>query len=90
MPRPAGPVERTQSWRGSDYLVRSLTGRTGEAKVYRCPGCDQTVAAGVAHVVVWPADDAAASDRRHWHTPCWSARETRQPVIQRGRAAPRY
>ena len=53
---------------------------------YRCPGCDQEIALGVPHVVVWPADDRGESgwggrvdDRRHWHTPCWNARANRRP-----------
>jgi hypothetical protein len=52
------------------------------AKVYRCPGCDQEIPVGVPHVVVWPFDGPVGvgfgvGDRRHWHTPCWSARERR-------------
>lgn len=52
---------------------------------YRCPGCDQLVGPGVAHVVAWPTDhlfgaDAALADRRHWHTSCWSARTRRRPA----------
>jgi len=30
-------------------------------------------------VVTWPVDDLDASDRRHWHTPCWAARDRRFP-----------
>ncbi|RJK98453.1 hypothetical protein D5H78_04445 [Vallicoccus soli] len=56
----------------------------GSPKAYRCPGCDQEVAAGVPHVVAWPADELAGlggpGDRRHWHTPCWSARGRRRPT----------
>jgi hypothetical protein len=81
--------ERVESWRGEDYLVRSLAG-TRSGQPYRCPGCDQLVAASAPHVVVWPADDPDATDRRHWHTTCWSARDRRAPTIQRGRASPRY
>ncbi len=28
--------------------------------------------------------------RRHWHTPCWSARGRRKPKIERTRNAPKY
>ncbi|ACQ79574.1 conserved hypothetical protein [Beutenbergia cavernae DSM 12333] len=73
---------RTQTRRdGSSWTVRSVSG--GE-RSYRCPGCDQLVGPGTAHVVVWPADhllgaDAALDDRRHWHSACWQARDTRAP-----------
>jgi hypothetical protein len=81
--------ERVESWRGEDYLVRSLAG-TRSGPPYRCPGCDQLVAASSPHVVVWPADDLDATDRRHWHTTCWQSRDRRAPSVQRGRAVPRY
>jgi len=91
--RPARPVavgstERTESWRGRDYRVRSVSG-SGSPGPYRCPGCDQTLA-GIPHVVAWPAEDVDAEDRRHWHTACWAARNTRAPGVQRSRNAPRY
>jgi hypothetical protein len=38
-------------------------------KVYRCPGCDHEIPAGLGHEVVVPRD--APEDRRHWHTGCW-------------------
>ncbi len=38
-------------------------------KVYRCPGCDQEIWKGVAHIVVVPK--AATDLRRHWHRACW-------------------
>jgi hypothetical protein len=75
--RPSGGVERRDVWRGEEYIVRAVTGSN---KQYRCPGCDQLIRAGTPHVVVWPAHDAEASDRRHWHTSCWSARDRRSPV----------
>ncbi|MFC0037986.1 ATP/GTP-binding protein [Actinomadura rayongensis] len=60
-------------------------------KPYRCPGCDQEIAAGVPHVVAWPADGPGGADeRRHWHTPCWKARTRRGPRVLRSRGAPRY
>jgi len=80
-------LERVESWRGRDYRVRSVSSTAGP---YRCPGCDQLLPSGSPHVVVWPDEDLEASDRRHWHTGCWSARETRGPGVQRSRNAPRY
>ncbi len=38
-------------------------------KVYRCPGCNQEIRLGTAHVVAWRHGDEEG--RRHWHTPCW-------------------
>jgi hypothetical protein len=75
-------------------MVRAMPGAAGaygaSGKVYRCPGCDQLIPAGSAHVVVWPAVDREADDRRHWHTSCWAARNRREPGVQRSRSAPRY
>lgn len=39
------------------------------AKEYRCPGCNQEIKPGVAHVVAWRNDDEQA--RRHWHRGCF-------------------
>lgn len=73
---------RIELHRGERYVVRPVSGAAA-TKAYRCPGCDQEIPAGRPHVVAWPLDgaggDEAASDRRHWHTPCWNARHTRLP-----------
>ncbi|HEV2886750.1 MAG TPA: hypothetical protein VGX49_07565, partial [Jatrophihabitans sp.] len=86
--------EQEQSWRGVEYRLRPVSGSAaggpGPERPYRCPGCDQLLAAGAAHLVAWPADDLDASDRRHWHAACWRARDRRAPGIQRSRNAPRY
>jgi hypothetical protein len=88
--RPSASVgERREDWGGERYVVRGVTA-SGAVKAYRCPGCDQEVRPGVPHVVTWPAFDNDAGDRRHWHTPCWAARDRRAPGVQRGRAAPRF
>ena len=87
-PERAGGVpahERREEWRGELYVVRSLAG-TASLNPYRCPGCDQLIAAGRPHVVAWPAADPEATDRRHWHSACWGARGTRGPTT---RTAPR-
>ena len=78
-PLRATSVQRVESWAGSDWVVRTmLVGAS--VKQYRCPGCDHEVARGVAHLVVWPADVAdGTSERRHWHTPCWSRRHAINP-----------
>jgi ABC-type tungstate transport system permease subunit len=46
-------------------------------KTYLCPGCNQEIPIGVAHLVVVPRDDPA--ERRHWHRPCWERRASRRP-----------
>lgn len=70
--------QTTATFRGVDYTVRTVSGQAA-AKAYRCPGCDQLIAPATPHVVVWPYGDLDAADRRHWHTPCWAARERRGP-----------
>lgn len=56
----------------------------GSDRTFRCPGCDQLIAPGTAHLVAWPADgmfgeEHALGERRHWHTSCWQARHRRRP-----------
>ncbi|PZS18599.1 MAG: ATP/GTP-binding protein [Pseudonocardiales bacterium] len=81
--------ERREDWRGEEYVIRGVTA-LGASKAYRCPGCDQEVRRGMAHLVVWPASGSPESDRRHWHSTCWAARDRRSPGVQRSRSAPRY
>jgi hypothetical protein len=93
--RPIGSGSQQRvSWQGQDYLVRRVAGGSGStisgsktfsskvsgSKMYRCPGCDQELPSDVAHVVAWPENGRGSEDRRHWHTPCWSARDTRRPT----------
>ena len=83
-------VEAVQSWRDGDWQVRGIPGAAA-VKTYRCPGCDQEIHPGVAHLVAWPADGRGdLTDRRHWHRGCWRARDRRGPVVQRSRNAPRH
>ncbi|HEY2167831.1 MAG TPA: hypothetical protein VGH01_11735 [Jatrophihabitantaceae bacterium] len=90
---PARPLavvgERQEEWRGETYVVRGVTS-FGATKSYRCPGCDQLIGTGRPHLVLWPAEDPDATDRRHWHSACWAARDRRAPGVQRTRSAPRY
>ncbi|MEU6037070.1 ATP/GTP-binding protein [Actinomadura sp. NPDC047616] len=73
-----------------EWIVQAVAGANA-VKAYRCPGCDQLIQPGVPHLVAWPADErGGADDRRHWHRPCWQARERRGPRLHRGRGAPRY
>ena len=83
-------VEGVQQWEDGEWRVRSIFGGAA-AKTYRCPGCMQDIRPGVAHVVAWPIDGRGdESDRRHWHTGCWRARDRRAPTVERSRSAPRY
>jgi hypothetical protein len=72
-------AERIVTSADGQWLVRHIT-TAGALKQYRCPGCDHEIAPGVAHVVAWPADERGdMTDRRHWHTSCWNARDRRRP-----------
>ena len=60
------------------WIVRPMSG-SATVKPYRCPGCQQIIAAGTGHLVVWPELPSmlAASgveERRHWHRACWDRR----------------
>lgn len=73
-------MRAVQQWTDGDWLVRAIPGGSS-TKPYRCPGCAQEIRAGVAHLVVWPADGRGdETDRRHWHTACWRARDRRRPT----------
>ncbi|MGZ7496443.1 hypothetical protein ACXM2N_05010 [Corynebacterium sp. ZY180755] len=63
------------SWTGGEiYLYRHM-GSHAAVKFYTCPGCNQNIPPGIAHIVAWPRDyGRGAEDRRHWHRPCWDHR----------------
>ena len=84
-PGPARPPAGEQV--EADVVVRRGPG-CASGKAYRCPGCEQEVRPGTPHVVAWPV--GLPDERRHWHTPCWEARDRRTPKVQRSRDAPRY
>ena len=70
-----GP-ERIESAPDGDWVVRPVPGAAA-TKTYRCPGCDQEIRPGTAHLVVWPAYTPGLAERRHWHRPCWQGRLNR-------------
>lgn len=80
-------MARTETHSDGDWVVRPVTGDAA-TKTYRCPGCDQEIRPGLAHLVAWRP--GAEGDRRHWHTPCWRARSRRSVSVQRSRNAPRF
>jgi hypothetical protein len=65
----------TEAAPDGDWVVRTVSGEAA-AKTYRCPGCDHEIAAGTPHVVAWRVGEE--SNRRHWHRPCWIARDRRR------------
>jgi hypothetical protein len=77
-----GP-ERAESAPDGDWVVRLVPG-SASTKTYRCPGCDQEIPPGTAHLVAWPADTSGPQDRRHWHNPCWQRRLQRHTRGGRG------
>ncbi|WP_430790615.1 hypothetical protein [Actinoplanes sp. G11-F43] len=88
--RPGITEDRVQQWQDGEYMVRNVFGAAA-TKIYRCPGCMQDIRPGVAHVVAWPSDGRGdLTDRRHWHSGCWRARDRRGPGVERSRNAPRY
>ena len=73
--------QRVESYRGEEYVVRRVTG-SAATKTYRCPGCGQSIRPATPHTVAWPVEVPMFSEsglevRRHWHTPCWQARDRR-------------
>ncbi len=62
-----------------EWVVQKVTG-SAATKPYRCPGCDQEIPPATPHTVAFRSDDPKGLEhRRHWHTPCWSARDRRGP-----------
>ncbi|BCB81988.1 hypothetical protein GCM10022251_52420 [Phytohabitans flavus] len=71
-------MQVVQQWSDGEWTVRTIPGKAS-AKTYRCPGCNQEIRPGTPHVVAWPADGRGdETDRRHWHSGCWRARERRR------------
>jgi len=71
-------VDAIEEHADGDWYVRPITG-SSSTKTYRCPGCDHEIVPATPHIVAWPVH-ADAQDRRHWHTPCWRARDRRGPT----------
>ena len=78
---PEGGSRTVETHPDGDWVVRRITG-SASTKAYRCPGCDQEIRPATPHVVAWPTDEDAdgLGERRHWHTPCWAARDRRRPA----------
>ncbi len=77
--RVTGTAASEEAYRGSRWAVRRVTGASS-TRAYRCPGCQQEIPPGLAHVVAWPAEGVGGlEDRRHWHSGCWERRDARPP-----------
>ena len=77
-------ADRVELFGGEEYVVRRVTG-SAATKLYRCPGCHQVIRPAIPHTVAWPVVPASFAagatgldERRHWHTSCWAARESRR------------
>ncbi|WP_433556501.1 hypothetical protein ACQPWY_30545 [Pseudonocardia xinjiangensis] len=85
VPLRSASLTRVESAADGEWMVRSVPG-SSSAKTYRCPGCDHLIPAGAPHVVAWPAAEfGSVEERRHWHAPCWQARDRRGPGRRRWR-----
>lgn len=77
--RPLGAGHSTAEVKSDGrWIVRSIAGATA-VKVYRCPGCQQSIAPATPHLVVWPEvpsllSESGVEERRHWHSACWQRR----------------
>jgi hypothetical protein len=74
-------ISRRESAPDGEWMVRTMTAKRAE-KSYICPGCSTAVLPGVEHRVVWSEDHlfgaaAGLSERRHWHSNCWTSRTYR-------------
>lgn len=77
LPLLAGGAQRRVRKAGTDYIARDVSAQRA-TKDYRCPGCQQRIPVGVAHIVAWPDTPPLGADsglevRRHWHTHCWTS-----------------
>jgi hypothetical protein len=74
--------DRVERYGGREHVVRRVTG-SAATKPYRCPGCQQVIRPATPHVVAWPVEASmfgadGITERRHWHTACWQARDRRR------------
>ncbi|MFC6317733.1 hypothetical protein [Corynebacterium gerontici] len=59
---------------GEPFEMRHM-GASAAQKYYICPGCNQNIPPGTAHIVAWPKEiGRGTEDRRHWHRGCWDRR----------------
>ncbi len=76
-PRPLDTSRQAsrQATRTGSFLVREVPASRA-IKSYVCPGCQNSIPAGMAHVLAWPETPSMGfasgmEQRRHWHKHCW-------------------
>ncbi|MDR2620783.1 MAG: hypothetical protein LBC29_06700 [Propionibacteriaceae bacterium] len=80
--RPARPLllaENSYSDKQDGRWITRAIAAGRSVKDYICPGCNQRIRSGEAHIVVWPYEPplgavSAVEFRRHWHSNCWLRR----------------
>lgn len=77
-PLSSGAFARLEHKSDGDWMVQTMPADAAD-KTYLCPGCNQQLPPGTAHVVTWPREasigfTSAVDERRHWHTSCWARR----------------
>ncbi|MDR0435667.1 MAG: hypothetical protein LBH11_02700 [Propionibacteriaceae bacterium] len=80
--RPARPLllaENSFADKADGRWVTRANHEGQSVKEYVCPGCNQRIRVGEAHLVVWPHEPplgatSAVDFRKHWHTNCWRRR----------------
>lgn len=74
-------MRRVEDHPDGQWAVQKLTGASA-TKAYQCPGCNQQIPSGVAHIVAWPFYgrdiEECIDERRHWHNICWQKRLNRR------------
>ncbi len=78
--RPPRPLDTSrhvsrQATSSGSFLVREVP-KDRALKQYICPGCNNQIPVGMAHLVAWPEEpglgfDSGVEQRRHWHSHCW-------------------
>ena len=64
------PTRRT-SISGTDLDGRPVKLSVGiSRKLYRCPGCRESIEIGREHVIVEREEESGRSFHQHWHTDC--------------------
>ncbi len=77
-PLSSGAFARLEHKGDGDWMVQTMPADAAD-KTYLCPGCNQQLLPGTAHLVTWPREaslgsTSAVEERRHWHTSCWARR----------------
>jgi hypothetical protein len=77
-PLSSGAFARLDHKVDGEWMLQTMPADAA-TKTYLCPGCNQPLPPGTAHVVTWPREAGLGSstgvdERRHWHSSCWQRR----------------